>query len=42
MLETEVFDHLTVCKQMTLNELIELHNNTWNNLTVGYQMSNVE
>ena len=28
--QIEMFDHLTVCKQMTDVELLVLHNNTWN------------
>ena len=34
--EIELFDHLTVCKQMTcLIELFDLHSYTWKHLTVG-------
>ena len=28
--QIELFNHLTVCKQMTDNELLVLHSNTWN------------
>ena len=34
-----IFDHLTVCKQITDDILLVLHSNTWNHLTVCKQMS---
>ena len=35
LLEIELFDHLTVSKQMTecLIDLLVIHSNTWKNLT---------
>ena len=38
LLERELFDHLTVRKQMNDIKLLQLHNNTWNHLTVCKQM----
>ena len=40
--QIELFDHLTGYKQMTDIELLVLHSNTWNFLTVCKQISNVE
>ena len=43
MLEIELFDHLIVCKTNdSLIELLVIHSNPWNHLTVGKQMSNIE
>ena len=40
-LEIELFDPLTLYKQCLI-ELLVIHSNTWNHLTVYKQMSNVE
>ena len=40
MSEIELFDHLTVCKQMTDVELLVLNSNTWKHLTECKQMIN--
>ena len=44
LLEIELFDHLTVCKQVTdvLIELLVIYNNTWNHLTVCKWMKSIQ
>ena len=40
LLEIDLVNYLTVCKQMSLIELLLLHSNTWKYLTVFRQMIN--
>ena len=40
--QTELYDHLSVCKQISDVELLVLYSNTWNHLTMYKQMNNVE
>ena len=40
--EIELFNHLTVSKQITDIKLLVFHSNTWNHLPVCIRMSNIE
>ena len=40
--QIELFDHLTVRKQMTDVKLLVLHNNTWNHLSMCKRISSFE
>ena len=40
--QIELFNHLTMCKQITEDELLVLYGITWNHLTVRKQMINIK
>ena len=40
LLEIELFDYLTVCKQITLIELLFVYSSNWNHWTVCKQVMN--